>query len=517
MSDDLERAAADPHRPRFHFTAPAAWLNDPNGVCQRDDGFHLFYQYNPTAPVHGHIQWGHALSGDLVHWEDRPVALVPSPGPDAEGCWSGVLVESPEGPVVVYSGHNPRAVPTQTCCLAHPASTGDMDHWVRDPRSPVIAAAPTGLDVLQMRDHCVWRDERGTWHQVMGAGLRGRGGALLHYTAPDLQQWEFRGTFLVDDERLEGGVFPGTTWECPDLFALRADSGLEAGGTTPLARGDDVFVFSAWDEGRTVQTVYLTGDREEERFVPCAPARLLDYGLRHYYAPQSFRSRDGRRLQFGWIQEARPQEALDRAGSSGAMSLPRVLARGGDGSVTARPAREVLSLRRGVAEEVSVHEGGATVLGTCGNQLDLEASVVLAPGGSVYLDVLATPDGEERTRLVLARSSDGGHARMRLDRSRTRVPDLADGYDERPLGGPLPVGVAGEVDVRVLVDHSVVEVFANGHPLTARAYPSRTDVARGVAVGASGTGTCVDVLRAWTVTSAEQHDRQLLPEVLPGS
>lgn len=517
MGDDLERATSDPHRPRFHFTAPAAWLNDPNGLCQRDDGFHLFYQYNPTAPVHGDIQWGHALSNDLVHWVDRPVALAPSPGPDAEGCWSGVLVESPHGPVLVYSGHNPQAGPTQTCCLAYPASADDMDRWVKDPRNPVIAAAPTGLDVLQMRDHCVWQDDRGNWHQVMGAGLRGRGGALLHYTSSDLQEWEFRGTFLVDDERLDGGVFSGTTWECPDLFALPAESSSGAGGNDALPEGDDVFVFSAWDEGRTVQTVYLTGVREEDHFVPRAPARLLDYGLRHYYAPQSFRSRDGRRLQFGWIQEARPQEALDRAGSSGAMSLPRVLARGADGSVTASPVREVLSLRRGVPEEVSVHEGGAKVLETRDNQLDLEASVVLAPGGSIHLDVLVTPAGEERTRLVLARSSDGGHAWMRLDRSRSRLSDVADGYDERPLGGPLLVEASGEVDLRVLVDHSVVEVFANGRPLTARAYPSRVDAALGVAVGVSGTGTRVDVLQAWAMAPAEQHDRQLFPEVVPST
>jgi sucrose-6-phosphate hydrolase SacC (GH32 family) len=90
----VERAEADPHRPRFHFVSPAGWLNDPNGVGQRDGTFHLFYQYNPHAPVHDRIHWGHATSTDLVHWTDEPVALVPgSSGPDADGCWSGVLVD----------------------------------------------------------------------------------------------------------------------------------------------------------------------------------------------------------------------------------------------------------------------------------------------------------------------------------------------------------------------------------------------------------------------------------------
>lgn len=88
----LARIAIDPGRPRFHFTAPTGWLNDPNGVGQWEGVHHLFYQYNPAGGFHGRIHWGHATSPDLIHWTDRPVALEPEPGPDADGCWSGVLV-----------------------------------------------------------------------------------------------------------------------------------------------------------------------------------------------------------------------------------------------------------------------------------------------------------------------------------------------------------------------------------------------------------------------------------------
>lgn len=515
------RAIADPHRPGFHFTSPAAWLNDPNGLCERDDGFHLFYQYNPAAPRHGDIHWGHALSVDLVHWLDRPVALEPSPGPDSGGCWSGVLVETPEGPALVYSGHDPQSLPTQTCCVARPACPVGVDRWAKDPANPVVAGPPTGLDVLQMRDHCVWCDEEGQWHQVMGAGLRGRGGALLHYTSPDLREWTFVGTMLVDDERTAGGAFVGTTWECPDVFALPGASGVggsgAAAGGAPGAgpgpasgEGGDVFVFSAWDEGRTVQSVYLTGTRAEGRFVPDAPARVLDLGLRHYYAPQSFLARDGRRLQFGWMQEARPQEALDAAGWSGAMSLPRVLGRGPDGGIVAAPAREVDALRVGVPELSRVDEGDAVTLATRGAQLDLEALVVLGEGGVFELDVLATPDGAERTRVVLEHRPGSDGAWLRLDRSISRVPALAEGYDERPLGGAVALGGGGGVRLRVIVDHSVVEVFANGRPLTARVYPSRGD-ATGVRVGVSGSGTRVEDVRVWAMARAEQEERSMFP------
>ena len=93
QTDLAARAALDPHRPAFHFVAPAGWLNDPNGLTQRDGWYHLFYQYNPFAAVHDRIHWGHARSTDLVHWEHLPIALEPGDGPDVDGCWSGVLVD----------------------------------------------------------------------------------------------------------------------------------------------------------------------------------------------------------------------------------------------------------------------------------------------------------------------------------------------------------------------------------------------------------------------------------------
>src|SRR3954451_16630658 len=92
-------------RPQLHIHPDRGWLNDPNGLCRIDGTYHVFYQFNPGAPVHGDIHWGHASSRDLLRWTSEPVALHPrAGGPDAGGCWSGCVVDDGGVPTAVYTG-----------------------------------------------------------------------------------------------------------------------------------------------------------------------------------------------------------------------------------------------------------------------------------------------------------------------------------------------------------------------------------------------------------------------------
>jgi beta-fructofuranosidase len=464
--------AQDPHLPAFHFTAPQGWLNDANGLCQWNGIFHLFYQYNPAAPVHSQIHWGHATSTDLVHWHDEPIALAPSPGPDAEGCWSGVLVDDDGTPTLVYSGHAPTRSRTQSCCIA--TGSPDLRSWTKLADNPVIDGPPSDLDVTEFRDHTVWRDN-GRWHQAIGTGFVGNGGALLHFSSDDLRRWDYEGPLLTADRMPSGGPFAGTTWECPDIFTLPTS-------------GDEqvhVAIFSAWDYGNTLYPLYATGHLSDGRFVPAAALRHLDLGLRHFYAPQSFTSGDGRRIQFGWAQEARPEQAILQAGWSGVMSLPRELTLSPDGRLSAVPACEVDALRIGTGEHLPITEG-ATEPRTSGDQLDLEAIVMLPPGGCLEVMVRATHDLAEGTAVRLTRATDGT-SQLLLDRSRSRGSSDTAGYDVVELGGGLPTAPDSAIQLRIVVDHSILEVFAAGVPLTARIYPNGPEATR-VRIAASGTG-----------------------------
>src|SRR3569833_1368022 len=67
----------DQYRPQIHFSPQAHWMNDPNGMVYYKGVYHMFYQYYPKATVWGPMHWGHATSTDLVHWNNKPIALYP--------------------------------------------------------------------------------------------------------------------------------------------------------------------------------------------------------------------------------------------------------------------------------------------------------------------------------------------------------------------------------------------------------------------------------------------------------
>ena len=64
-------------RPQFHFSQKSGWNNDVNGMVYSDGLYHLSWQCNPMGLGFGSMYWGHAVSKDLVHWEEcSPVIRV---------------------------------------------------------------------------------------------------------------------------------------------------------------------------------------------------------------------------------------------------------------------------------------------------------------------------------------------------------------------------------------------------------------------------------------------------------
>jgi beta-fructofuranosidase len=470
LSAMRSRLDSDTHRPAYHLTPPANWLNDPNGLVHWNGRYHVFYQYNPTGPFHNTIHWGHAVSDDLVHWRDEPVALSPSPdGPDRDGCWSGCAVDDDGTATILYTGGRGAS---QLPCLAT-AADDDLASWVKAPDNPVIDAVPSEPSVLrtedwdgEFRDHCVWRED-GRWHQLIGTGITDTGGAALLYTSEDLRKWRYEGPFLVGDRASEG-----TVWECPELLDLGDRQLLH------VSNYEDV--------------IYFLGEVRNGRF-ETDHRGTLDHG--DFYAPQSLGDGD-RQLTFGWLPEARDLSAQWDAGWSGALSLPRVISTGPDGRLRQHPAEAVTALRdRNHADDtaLSLEAGEHRALEASGHAVELQLDVSLDDATAFELAVFESPDGEERTpirytkdgELTVDRSAASSDHRVTTDTQRMQITP----YDE-PLS------------LRCFLDESVIELYANErHCLTSRVYPTRDD-STGISVAAEGGKLSIESLSSWTLSGA---------------
>ncbi len=269
--------------------------------------------------------------------------------------------------------------------------------------------------------------------------------------------------------------------------------------------GTDVLVFSAWHDGDTRHPLYWTGRYAGDSYTPRELHRL-DYGGRYFYAPQSFADESGRRVMFGWLQEGRTEAAMVEAGWSGVMSLPRVATLDPDGELAFAPVPEVESLRRDHVRIGPRTVGEGEVLaGVSGNQLDLELDLEMEPGSVFRLGILATA-AEETVIEIGYDVGTGGFAQsyVLLDRKHSSLDGTVDAEEK---SGPVQLP-GGKLHLRVLVDRSALEIFANGKPLTARAYPTLG----GEAVRLSAAGTVrLQQLDAWRMEGVFGGPRPLFP------
>jgi beta-fructofuranosidase len=404
--------SADPGRPGYHFTVPAGWINDPLGVTWHEtpDGgrYELFYQSNPEAPVWTPAcRWGQATSADLVRWRDPRTAL--EPGPAEVGCWSGSVVVDQGHPVLVYTSVL-AATDLGRISIAH----GDASwrHWVPDPGGPVIAAPRPDQGYAHVRDPFVWRDGD-LWRMAIGAGRTDGRPAVLQYSSADLRAWQPDGVLAEPEPGREGPG--GAVWECPQLFPLD---------------GAWVLIVSVWDDGPR-GVACAVGDYDGRHFTVRSWQRLADDP---FYATTAFVDAGGRRCAFSWVRDV----GGSGAAWAGALSVPWLLALEGD-RVTVAPHPDVDSLR--TAAPVIGDPGRAVPVGR-------HADVLLRadPAGRPLEVTLEAPD-----RRLLAVTADPVAGEVRLS-----VPDRPDARL------PLRPGPDGEVDLRLLVDDGMVEVFSGG-------------------------------------------------------
>ena len=447
----VSTAPRDPYRPVAHLRPHRNWINDPNGLVFHDGHYHVFHQYNPYGVAHANVHWGHFRSPDLLSWEPLPIALSPTPGgEDADGCFSGNAVSDGDRLVAFYSANRWDRSPQHQPVTSAASLDGGRTFTPRG--ELLIPELPEGCTMY--RDPYVWRDgNKNGWRMLVGAALAdGRGTALL-YESPDLGTWTYLGPFDARKQEPVGGtaLHTGEGWECPQY--LPGESGRPG-----------ALLFSAWNSDDSTRCVAaLVGQERGDVFEAGAPA-FVDHGP-DCYAPALLRAPGGRWLLWGWSWEAREDDWMVADGWAGVLTLPREISVDDGGTLRQQPATELFALRG----EHNVHAEGVAQgpepleLGAVGRAFDLTAR--LEPGGASGLRLLTTADGSEYLDIRL----DAATGELVVDRDHASA-------DARAHGGAyrMPCPTGQPVELRVVVDHSIAEVFltSTGQVLTLRFYPT---------------------------------------------
>lgn len=467
----------DPSRPAYHFVAPEGYCMpfDPNGALWWNGRYHLGFIFQDER---GHC-WGHASSADLVHWRFHEPYLAPEPGDPDRGIFSGNAFVAKDGQaVLLYHG-----VGVGNCIAT--CADPNLDGWRKSPTNPIVRSPKEGepdFGKYSSWDPHGWLDGDTYW-AVFG------GNPATAFRATTLESWQFVGRLMAHDLP---GVDPDEDLSCPDLFAL----------------GDRQMLLCI-SHKRGCR--YYLGQFRDGVFTPESHARM-NWPGGTCFAPESLLDGQGRRVMWAWVLDRRPLERIREAGWSGTMTLPRVLSLAPDKTLRIEPAPEFERLR---GAEVSgaglaIPDGEAPLLWEAIAGDTLEMDIEFAPSAATRLGLVVrrSPDGQEATAITW----EPRRGVLSIDLSRSSLDPAIVHRTFCMFGGdnpavtvqeaPLELPEGEPLRLRVFLDRSIIEVFANGRQcLTQHVYPTRPD-SLGLAFFSQGAPTPVRRVRAWPMAPA---------------
>ncbi|MRX72801.1 hypothetical protein GJU40_11655 [Bacillus lacus] len=440
-------------RPKFHYTSERNWLNDPNGLVYFEGEYHMFYQHNPTGTSWGPMHWGHAVSRDLVNWKRLPMAIES----DNNGfIWSGS---------VVVDYNNTAGFGTNTMIALYTQEKGGNQvqsmavsnnkgrTWKKVGDNPVLT---NGDNLPVFRDPKVfWHAQTNKWIMLLAAENSQREQFVKIYTSLNLKNWTFASDFGKADGS-HGGV-----WEVPDLFELPVE------GSPGLKKWVMAVSLSEGMPAGGSGVQYFVGTFDGVTFKnENSPGTILyaDYGADNY-APLTFNhipESDGRRILIGWMNNWRYGQGTPASIWRSGMTVPRELKLVNVPNQGIRlsqtPVKELNSLR-GQAQTWSnqtIQSGGPNLLSNVkGTALEM---IVEFDAGTATAEEFGLKVRKGKNTFT---SIAYNHKLKSLivDRTKSGETSFAEGFGAKHTVSMQPV--EGKIGLRLLIDQTSVEVFAN--------------------------------------------------------
>ncbi|KAL8149272.1 hypothetical protein AgCh_006318 [Apium graveolens] len=520
-------------RTSYHFQPQKNWMNDPNGPLFHMGWYHFFYQYNPNSAVWGNITWGHAVSKDLINWFHLPIAMVPDSWYDIAGVWTGSATILPDGQIIMlYTGKLANLTEVQN--LAYPANLSDplLLEWVKYPGNPVMVPPP-GIGFKDFRDPTTaWLGPDGKWRITIGSKVNNNGLSLV-YKTKNFTEFELLDGLLHE-------VTGSGMWECIDFYPVSVN---RTDGLDTSANGVGIKHVLKASLDQYMQDYYAIGtyDSINDKWTPDDPNADVGLGLRvddgKYYASKTFYDQNKkRRIIWAWVGESDTESTDILKGWASLQAIPRTIVfdKETGSNILQWPVEEVESLRSESYDfdKLKLEPGSVLPLNIgSATQLDIVATFkideetlqntveanedyncsssggaasrgVLGPFGILVLSdeslLESTP-----VYFYVSKGTDGSaKTHFCADQSRSSTADVA----KLIYGSDVPVLHGEKLSMRLLVDHSIVESFAQGgrRVITSRVYPTKA-INGGAKVFVFNNATGVSVtasVTAWQMISA---------------
>ena len=449
LNSEEHIAYNEPFRPQFHFSPPEKWMNDPNGLVYNDGLYHLFYQYYPEDIVWGPMHWGHAVSKDMINWENKPIALYPD---DLGLIFSGSAVvdinntsgfgsDGKTPLVAIYTYHLMEGEQSgrkdfQTQGIAYSLDNGDT--WTKYEANPVI-----GNDgIKDFRDPKVfWDEATDQWVLVLVAGDHAK-----FYKSPDLKDWELMSEF-GKEQGAHGGV-----WECPDLFKMKVEGSEEEKWVLLISINP-----GAPNGGSGTQ--YFVGEFDGSTFTTDQKdIKWLDYGMDNYAGVTYNNVPSGDRIFIGWMSNWNYARDTPTKVWRSSMTLPRKISLSKEGEnylIKNYPLDSFGTLKTTevVAEQHITLDYPYVFEHSDYNKTDIRFSVNLSHN---YAVTFSNADGEQ---ICLQLNGETGE--LLFDRTRSGDVSFEDSFGKALQKQPF--SIKNEVaEVRIILDRSSSEVFIAG-------------------------------------------------------
>lgn len=451
------------YRPNFHFTPKKGWMNDPNGMFFANGYYHLFYQHYPDGNTWGPMHWGHAISKDLIKWEEQPIALYPDKD---KYIFSGSAVVDTQNTSGLGTGKAAPIVAIYTLHDMTKEKAGKIDveqqdiafsndngfTWQKFEEGNPVVKNP---GIRDFRDPKVsWDETHKQWIMALAAQDR-----IHFYKSSNLKNWEFASEF-GKNIGAHGGV-----WECPDFFEIKVEGtketkwvlivNLNPGGPNG---GSGVQYFVGDFDGKT-----FTMDTTFAERVNNEKAVWADYGKDNYAGVtwNNVPTSDGRRLFIGWMSNWDYAQQVPTTTWRSSTTIPRELKlvkKGNHYNLVSTPVKEINNyVSKTIKTKSKTGKGTLNLIEN--GKVDLTQTVISLDLKNLkqedYAFTLSNANGES-----LSFGLNNKENYLFVDRSKAGKTDFSDKF-ALPVSKAFLEGSQKSAAFKIILDKTSIEIFYN--------------------------------------------------------